>query len=804
MAHIQWNGLVSNMSEPGDSDMNVANAVNLGTSSATPEQLLKVRKTVGCMKWAANAVLNSMRHNDRATFAAACSDARILLVETEITNEVDKPLQIPVRKGTAASFNATLNAPEVTVCTADWGPTLEDTKNLLSPHMCMFLTFLGPLFSKPLIDFVYAFAKDYRAFGLAWIDCPVKTDNMQLAEVKKRTQANIDNPTITSPGAAIVHLATQCEDVLLNTMYSIFYGWRARNFDPLDLLEAALPAANVSAIFATAATQYENCVAPVINQVQSTLPTAPSWPICTPNFIDEPNPNWFRTAEYAFKEITFPTKSLVRGTVMSELTWHKYQMGILHARRGCMNLSEKQVIQHIMKGFARSDQHFTVAQDTSLRPDCTVRQWLEAIRDFYFTGGQFRMNIEIGWKNLDVGTITDYNTLIHKIREYYRLVFEDYKHMRGQMTQLDFAWTLFAKLQQLLSTTASSMLSATLRMYFPASILINNMKSTLKPAIKECTELQEVAAVKFISWCIEELQQVRETANITQMYSTTEQSTDFDYAMLGHKQPAAQHNRLQAAVSQQGNQNNYRRQPRGQGNANFSPMMQSNQTTPPPPPPPAPTPSTMAPIVRGTIPPNLKDLAYGNDESILRNMLQGFTTNTAYHEGLRKRLSLELAGGPHSVVFLLSRAHSQLPHHVKPNFMCIVQLIIRSHYKYKIQQCWFCPDGRRNGCPAHCNHPWIECESLKAVTHQSDRDNFFANPFNATAELTPYSTTIEERTRQNAAVLAQGNQQQAVASQQQKGNNSKRQRYVPSPGRQQKFQRRTEHPTQHQNSPNIR
>lgn len=796
--------MLASMSEPGESDMNVANAVNLGTSSVTPEQLLKVRKVIGSVKWLANGFLQAMKHNDRATFTSACADARVLLIEDldEIEKEVDIPLQIPTRKGTVAQFNAALNAPGMTVCTAEWGPELEETKNILAPHICMFLTFLGPLFAKPLVDFAYAFAQDYQSFGLAWINCPVKSEQMALAKTKKRTQEVLSNPSVTSPGGAIVHLAQKCEDVLMNTMYAFFHGCKAGGFDHEGVLAPALPAADVSSIFATNAVQYEKCVAPVINQVQSTLPSTSSWPISTPNFVDEPNPNWFRTAEYAFKDITFPTKSLVRGTVMSELTWHKYQHSILHARRSCMNLSEKQVIQHIMKSFSRSDQHFTVAQDTSLRHDCTVRQWLEAIRDFYFTSGQFRMNIEMGWKNLDVTAITDFNALIHKIREYYRLIFVDYQHMRGQMTQLDFAWTLFAKLQQLLATTTASMLSATLRMYFPASVLIGKMKSTLKPAIKECLELQHAAAFRFISWCIEELQQVRETANITQMYSHRDNNTDFDYAMLGQRTTPAhtQNNRLQAAAAYQGNS---RYQPQGQRNSNFRSLMQSNQ--PPPPPPPPPAPGAMVP--RGAIPPNISELAYGKDESMLRSMVQQFSTNATYPEKLRKRLSRELTGGPSSIVFLLSRAHSSLPHHVKPTFMCIVQLIFRSRYKYKIQQCWLCPDGRRNGCPPDSNHPAIDCETLKAITHQHDRDAFFADDFNANEELTPFDTSIEERTRQNALVLAQGTPQQAAPSPQpplHKGKGNKRLRYDHPPGNNSKFSRRGQQPTQHQDSPNIR
>lgn len=62
-----------------------------------------------------------------------------------------------------------------------------------------------------------------------------------------------------------------------------------------------------------------------------------------------------------------------------------------------MKLSEAQVIKHLSKGFSREAMHYHVATEKSMSPECTVHEWLDAIRDFFFTNGHFRMHIEGAW-----------------------------------------------------------------------------------------------------------------------------------------------------------------------------------------------------------------------------------------------------------------------------------------------------------------------------------------------------------------------------------------------------------------------
>ena len=276
--NLEWLHLVDSMQEPGDSDMNIANNANLGASTASPEQLLQTRRVFGQVAWLTTCCLESMKSNDRQTSAAACTDARQVLIADDSLKEERRPLvvKIPVRKGTPAAFNQALNHLFVRQCDAMWGPPINCVRNLLSPATTMMMVFLGPDLAKPILDLAFAFATDYREYMIAWMGCPVDSEHMEFLEIKKRAAELRSNPAITSPGAAILHLVNQAEEPLFNIIHALYNAFYARGFNNEDRLMPAIPAVSVSEVFATPAVQYANCVEPVNLQVQ-TIPIVKMW-----------------------------------------------------------------------------------------------------------------------------------------------------------------------------------------------------------------------------------------------------------------------------------------------------------------------------------------------------------------------------------------------------------------------------------------------------------------------------------------------------------------------------------------------
>ena len=60
--------------------------------------------------------------------------------------------------------------------------------------------------------------------------------------------------------------------------------------------------------------------------------------------------------------------------------------------------------------------------------------------------------------------------------------FLDYRELSGDMSQQDFAWHLFEKMQYLMSQQCKSALGMTLQMYIPHSDLLKQMHLHLSPA----------------------------------------------------------------------------------------------------------------------------------------------------------------------------------------------------------------------------------------------------------------------------------------------------------------------------------
>ena len=123
--------------------------------------------------------------------------------------------------------------------------------------------------------------------------------------------------------------------------------------------------------------------------------------------------------------------------------------------------------------------------------------------------------------------------LIHHITTYYQMIFLDNAHLAGKLHQLDFAWILFSKVQALLQQTCTSTVANTLRMFLPLSNLVNKMQHVLTPAQHLSRYEAHEAAKSFVSWIVQQLQQVREAANTAQRYTNIDTSVNVDFAPLG-------------------------------------------------------------------------------------------------------------------------------------------------------------------------------------------------------------------------------------------------------------------------------
>ena len=234
-----------------------------------------------------------------------------------------------------------------------------------------------------------------------------------------------------------------------------------------------------------------------------------------------------------------PAAAARRGDPPAELIWHRFVADILHAHMKCMNLSENQVIQHLSQKIHIENvhRHFVCAQEAAANKLCTVRQWLDRIRDFYFTTGAFRHKVEHAWTQYQSTNTTDFNDLIHHIETYDQMIFLDYAHLVGKSQLLNFAWILFSKIQYLMQPGCTTTVANTLRMFLPLSNLVSKMQTVLTPAqILSRFEADESAKAS-ISWIIQRLQQVRESANTAQRYKNLDNEVNIDFARLGKPKP---------------------------------------------------------------------------------------------------------------------------------------------------------------------------------------------------------------------------------------------------------------------------
>lgn len=721
--HPDWGVVVHSIANPRESNLTVDHGQCQvpGLSTFGHDDIDRIRRTVGHARWLGVVIAEASKalsstNAIKSNLQAAQKDARLLLVNEELSEE-NEPFQMLTPRSSSRTIGSALSVDTAHTCGSTWGPNPGITRDLLSPSIMTVLCWLGPKYAAPLLDFIYAFASDIRSFKMTWLSCPAQSDKLDLTAVDKRAKTLRASPAINSPGAALVHLAKSADDLLHDIIYSVYHAFESRSFC-FESIKLAEPIVHVADLIKSEAIQFRDCAASAVVQVQSIIPDLSSLPDIEPNFYDDRSSSWHKNADYAFKKISFPSFSGNRGDQLSELRWHKYQSDILHARTRCSQLSENQVVQHLMTSFDRTEQHFTIAQQAALRPDCTVRQWLETIRDFYFTSGQFRHNIERAWQSYNPEESADFNELMHHIKEYYRLIFLDYPHMPGKQSRLDFACILFTKLQKLMQQSSMSPLSSTLNMFMPLSQLLTKFNDELRPAMNENTERADVTATAFIEWTVTQLLQVRESANTVRRYNLDSTENRFDYARLRNKRkptgppppPPPPNAKLQAAAASLHTPNN---------------SGHSVQPTQPP------------PRARVGHIPDLKEMCHTTDEQALRTWVKGLRTlpNVTIDPDFLLALDREFEGNSSSLHVMLAHATDRLPPKVTATAMGCVQTMLRVYFLYAHKQCAICPPCQRS--PHKGTHKLCECPTIQRIIPDRPRATFFMDAFNQTRQFTP-------------------------------------------------------------------
>lgn len=710
--------------QPGESDLSLATCQIPGLSAVSADQLNDIRTVFAQIGYLANVVRSFSKDIGKSVLQTVSKDARMVLMRTAVSEDA-APFRALERKGTQSDLDSAMSEERALVCGEPWGPRPGIVRNLLSPAAMVLIVWLNGQCAAPLLDLIFAFSSSFSSFTVAWLQCPVKTDSVSFVDIQTRADKLLATASVNSPGAALVTLASRAKLELDKVIHSVYHAFVARGFHTAEVSKAA-PLVNVSEIVQSEVTQYADCTIVEVTKVQSVLPAAPSYPDITPNFVDDPSTSWHRTAQYLFEHVKMPAMSALRGDPLSELRWHRFQCDALHARADGIKLSERQVIRHLFASCTRSQPHYTIAQDMLAKPYCTLREWLDAIRDFYFTSGQFRFNVERAWQQYNAAESLDFNELIHHVRTYYQLIFLDYVHLPGKQNQLEFAWILFTKIQALLQPSSTSALTPVLIMFMPLSTLLERMNTELTPALREGPEQSTAVAMSFITWVIEQLQRVRESANTARRFTTELPVGNVDYALLGgaNRHKAADKprdkQRLQAAAVTDRPMHN----PRGGPPVNMDIDVQYEDR-------------------EGHVP-GLKEAANSKDEAAVRSWVAEHVKSPTIDPGLKKALELELAGGPTSIHGALARAQRPLPPHLKADFRTVTQLLLRVFYLYPGKQCSVCPLGRK-GSRRPPLHPLSECQHWRSLLPKAALDAFYEEPFNKQRAFTPVSRSQQQQ-----------------------------------------------------------
>ena len=648
-------------------------------------------------------------HREASTepFKAFLDTARMFAPDTRLPRPTPPFVLLHKRQHlTLAQFKAKINDVAFLTCCETWGPPGR-ARNLLSPACLLLFVWLGPTWGTPVLDFVYGMCTESSKFALAWSHCVAQLgdDHASLDVRCQGTNASAYRAkgTFSTPAQVMVHLAEKVVSILDRIAQGVF---TAPTFLPVthEDITNAIVRVTPADVAAAPAVQYKDLVQQ--HQVLSPLPTHSSLPAYEPNFSDETNAQWFRTAQYHFSPLTFPQEALEQGDASAECIWHQYACDVRHARSLCLNLSEAQVIRHLSMSFTRSAMHYQTAVEKAKTPNCTVIDWLDAIRDFFFTNGLFRHHIEQAWQTYKAGQAVDFNDFVHHIRTYFQLIFLDYHELSGDMSQQDFAWHLFEKMQYLMSQQCKSALGATLQMYIPHSDLLKQMHLHLSPAQAWSMHKATSAARAFVVWCIEQLHVAKASANAAQRYTSTSYTASavVDYAAITHRpvanprNPAFKRNRLET------NNNNHTptgapNRPRlalaysnGSGARSQNPrLVQNPQATPPSPD------HDLRHLAR-----DIDAAVRGRNPDQQQELARGLLRNTAFPEYLRSRCRRELEqdGAIGSLAYLYDRIAPVTDYRVPRTPLETLLYLFRSHF-HKLPMCNVCPASLQDSARRH-------------------------------------------------------------------------------------------------------
>ena len=527
-----WNRLQNKLDMVGASnfDVNGPECQVPGASSASVTELDRIRRVychLFCMAHLLHAVLKYAPEKLDILSNGVQQSVGVGRQESELPGRPIVTVESRESMLSAMAYVDDNNKDVLNPCFSEWTTVPGLARNLLSPAYMVLYVWIGRGYCPQLLSFPFAFAVCDGEFGSAWDSSPVKTSADMFKFLKEDAHNRRTSAEVNSPGAALVKIAIVLEPKLYTLARAMHNVCLARDL-VVEVASRGYEGLVMVDLFKAQAVQYMNCSTPVVTQVQSALPTKTSLPCNTTNFVDDKSSSWFRTAEYVFGSIKMP--DIARsGSAPKQLAWHRYASDVLHARQNCSNLSERQVIQHLSNSITRQSSLYAVSQDARSRSDMTVSMWLDIVRDFYFTSGQFRYHVESSWQQYDITDAKDFNDLIHHIRTYWQLIFLDYFGLDGKQSKIEFACHLFSKLQYLRQHGSHTTLGSVSFMYISTSALVEWWHNKLCPMCKEHESVSNPVGEEFVNWVLTELMRARESANTIQRFSTV-QSTTFDFA----------------------------------------------------------------------------------------------------------------------------------------------------------------------------------------------------------------------------------------------------------------------------------
>lgn len=535
MADAALAQLLASIQQPlDDIAVPVVSMVGFDTLPAADQE--GIRATISILIVLFHFFLQLVRRNDYATISTFGDAARghLYALIPSISAANPAAFSAMTKRGhiPAPEFQARITADAAITCAVEWGPPEGAVRDMLSVCAMSFLVWLGGPLAAAMLDFIHSFASTGTTWSTAWAMCPVDPSALGVHDAPSRATALLARGAHASSAHVVAALANTIRPAL-NQIVEAFFVNLVLLQEPGDTyLVAANPPPTLGLVAAAVAYQYAAAALQSTTQVStSPLPTSSSLTLYVPNFIDDPNPSWIRTAEYFFSHLIFPFNDAVRGDASAERHWHQYVCEVLRNRALCSKLSESQVIKHLSKTFPPDAVHFQTAREQSEVPGCTVRTWLDTIRDFFFTNGQFRFHIETAWSKYRASAAVDFNDLIHHIRIYYQLIFLDYESLPGKMSLQDFAWHLFDKLRFLMSSDCASSLSITIKSFMPLPELLAQLSSQLEQAHTWAPQRADDSAHAFVVWCIDRLNTAKSTANTAMRYSIpTQQHHGIDFA----------------------------------------------------------------------------------------------------------------------------------------------------------------------------------------------------------------------------------------------------------------------------------